>query len=164
MNHMYTLWRGHELLGRINPELPGDIDNGMAGVLDNADTGAAIEEVVQSTVEGFPGNPAFQHVGGRTNAGKSQDGHSAWHVESVPMSTGAPDHVPDHLHLSLRDANGSAVTTSLISIMPMPRATRGVQQRCDEAGVKFSGWIVIVGFETQSDAVRRPHRNVGESR
>ncbi|MEO7996798.1 MAG: hypothetical protein ABI852_05100, partial [Gemmatimonadaceae bacterium] len=57
---MHTLWRGTELLGRINPELPHDNASVVFGMLDPSPTFMPCQALLQQTMLDWPGVPVFQ--------------------------------------------------------------------------------------------------------
>ncbi|QJR37499.1 hypothetical protein [Gemmatimonas groenlandica] len=107
---MRSLWRGDEFLGRIHPELPGDGDDTLFGMLDPSAALLPGIAITQQTMRDWPGTPVFQHV----------DSHAAVraHAHREEMSDGS------------------------------------MQQRCEDAGVSFSGWCVLVGLATPSREAR----------
>lgn len=141
---MFSLWRGDVLLGRIHPELPGDGDDALFGMLDPSAAFLPGEAVLQTTMLDWPGAPVFQHVGSPATTGATAPQRMS--DRARPLSEALRDSVPIKDQLSLRDATNAEVATRTIAIQAMPSAGRSIQQRCQEVGVNFSGWCVIVGL------------------
>lgn len=142
---MHSLWRGNTLLGQLNPQLPGEGD-GLFGMLDPTPNSMPVQAVSQHSMVDFPGTPVFQHLhadlpdsSSTSQRNTASDGPrtlDALMRESVPLAD----------QLSIRDGTNAVVATRSVTIMPMPRAGRSIQQACQDAGVAFSGWVVIIAL------------------
>lgn len=148
---MYSLWRGNELIGHINPELPHDEASVVFGVLQPSAAFIPGQAIMQHTLTGVPGAPVFQHTtvltGIETNTSDRQVSSSA----ARPLSELLRDSVPIHSQLLLKNSDDRVVGTRTISIMAMPRGGQSIQQLCKDSGVDFSGWCVVAAMWNGED-------------
>ena len=143
----YSLWRNGEHLGDIVWPLPTSRPElSVAGVFVPSAAPQTLVPIMQVRLPPLPEGSVFEMSSAQAN--------TAGPIELTPLHEDDAKAVPIDRILELRDADGMALLTHMISLRPLPTPPRGhpdvVADACAAAGVPYSPWYLHAAWNVQS--------------
>ena len=145
----YALWRNGEHLGDIVWPLPTSRPElSVAGVFVPTAALQTPVPIMQVRLPPLPGSPVFE----TSNANAS----TPRPIELTPLHQQDVTDVPMERILEVRNADGIALPTHMISLRQLPTPPHGhpnvVADACAAAGLPYSPWYLHAAWGVRSDA------------